>query len=457
MNSVASISNTVAKHHLEVRGSNFLSGQIKISGAKNSALVLMAATLLTEEALFLKNIPSLTDINVMSELLSSIGVRIERKSNEISLTARDLLQSELPYKLVHALRASFVCAGPLLARIGEVSIPLPGGCRIGNRPIEEHIRGLEALGASVSIEKGVVKAKLPKNKKKLKGAHIKFNCQSVGATETILMAATLAEGRTVLENSAQEPEIQDLANMLNSMGAQIRGAGTKEIIIEGVEKLNGCNHTVIPDRIEAGTFLIAAAITRSSISLTPVIPEHLEAVFKKLRECGCLINTMGDSVKITPNEITAVDVTTSPYPGFPTDLQAPFMALMTTAKGTSKITETVFEKRMQHVSELNRMGSSIKLLGNTALITGVPQLTGTSLSAGDLRASAAMVLASLSAKGVSKIIGLDYLDRGYERMEDKLKKVGADISREKITISANKNSKEGFKPLTPQSIQQEVA
>ncbi len=435
MHSVATIWDKGLTPHLEVKGTSSLSGEIKISGAKNSSLVLMAASLLTNEKVLIKNIPELTDIEVMAKLLVAAGVEVSRKPNEIEINSNPLPldHPQLPDELVHALRASFVCIGPLLARLGKAEIPLPGGCRIGARPVDEHIQGLKALGAQVEIKEGVVAAIVPKHKGKLKGARIHFNCRSVGATETILMAATLAEGVTTIENAAQEPEVQDLANMLNKMGAKVIGAGTSTIKIEGVEKLKGCIHTVIPDRIEAGTFLLAAAITRSTLLISPVIPDHLTALIEKLRESGCVIELGNQNIKISPKSIKAVDITTMPFPGFPTDLQAPFMALMATATGTSTITETIFEKRMQHVVELQKMGASIQLNNNVASIEGVQNLTGTTISGGDLRSSAAMVLASLSAKGTSIIKGLNHLDRGYEQIEEKLNQAGAKIQRNQIT------------------------
>jgi len=417
---------------LKVEGKRKLSGHMRVSGAKNSALVLMAASLLTNEVVYLRNVPQLTDIDVMSRLLRAIGSNLNQDSNTLTLNTRELKlsSSHLPYELVHALRASFVCVGPLLARLGEVKIPLPGGCKIGTRPIDEHIQGLRALGARVEIENDYVVAKAISPQKRLIGARMKFNCKSVGATETILMAATLAQGTTILENAAQEPEIQDLATMLNKMGAKIQGAGTSQITIEGVDHLNGCSYTVMPDRIEAGTFLIAAAITRSPLTISPVIPEHLETVILKLQECGCLIEYSGDTLSIIPRKnLQAVDITTSPFPGFPTDLQAPFMALMTTVKGTSKIEETVFENRMQHVGELKRMGARILLEGNTAFVVGGNNLKGTSVTGGDLRSCAAMVLGSLAADGTSVVQGLEHLDRGYEDLAEKLNEVGASIFR----------------------------
>ncbi|WP_269623317.1 UDP-N-acetylglucosamine 1-carboxyvinyltransferase [Prochlorococcus marinus] len=421
--------------YLRVEGKSCLSGHVNISGAKNSALVLMAASLLCKETLVLNNIPKLTDIDVMTNILKSLGANIKRNKNKLQINASGLNgnQKELPYELVHALRASLVCIGPLLTRFEEVKIPLPGGCRIGARPIDEHINGLQALGVNVRIKDENIIAKITNPLRKLIGTKINFKCKSVGATETILMAATLAHGTTIIENAAEEPEIQDLANMLNKMGANIKGAGSSQINIEGVNRLHGCIHRVIPDRIEAGTFLIASAITRSPLTLSPVIPHHLESVISKLEEAGCLIEQSNEQVKIIPPQtINSVDITTMPYPGFPTDLQAPYMALMATARGTSKIKETIFEKRMQHVGELQRMGSKIQLQGNTAFVSGVKSLKATSLTGGDLRSSAAMVLASLSAQGISIVEGLSHLDRGYENFEDKLSSLGVNISRSMI-------------------------
>ncbi len=429
MSILARASKDIAKSHLVIRGKCSLSGELKVSGAKNSALVLMTAALLTEESIRIKNVPELTDIEGIVDILLTMGVTINRHSNEIQITADDLHHVELPYELVNGLRASFFCIGPLLARLGKAKIPLPGGCRIGARPVVEHIKGLKALGAFVNVEHGVVTASVPGESRRLKGADIVLDCPSVGATETILMASVLAEGTSTIENAAQEPEVQDLAKMLNKMGAQISGAGGPKITIKGVKKLNGCDYTVIPDRIEAGTFLIAAAITRSSLTVTPLIPEHLSAVLQKLRDCGCKFEPDKQGLKIIPGEITGVDITTQPYPGFPTDLQAPFMALLTTAKGTSIVTEKIYENRLQHVAELQRMGASIRVQGNAAVIQGIPELSAAPVTGGDLRSSAAMVLASMAAKGTSQLRGLDHLDRGYANLEGKLNQVGADIKR----------------------------
>jgi len=430
MSSVATIKRNIFPPHLEVKGGHQLSGVLKVSGAKNSSLVLMAAALLTKETLCIKNVPQLTDIRVMSEILSNLGAKLTNSGNSIEINSEVIHNAELPYRLVHSLRASFFCIGPLLTRLGEAKVPLPGGCNIGARPVDEHINGLKALGAEVEINNDVVKAQVSTKNKRLRGANITLTYPSVGATETILMASCLALGKTTISNAAREPEIQDLAKMLNSMGAKVYGAGTKKITIIGVEALSGTSHSVIPDRIEAGTFLIAAAITRSPLIVGPLIPNHLGAVISKLQECGCSIAQHGNHyLKIIPREISGVDITTSPFPGFPTDLQAPFMSLMATAKGSSKIKEKVFEKRMQHVIELKKMGACIYLEKNTAHIKGVKELIGSKVEGGDLRSSAAIILACLSAKGKSIFTGLEHLDRGYEKLEEKLTNAGSIISR----------------------------
>ena len=430
MSSVATIQSNDIPPHLEVKGGRPLKGILKVSGAKNSSLVLMAAALLTKEKLLIKNVPQLTDIDVMSKILLNLGAKLKKTNSSIEINSESIHNAELPYQLVHSLRASFFCVGPLLSRLGEVNIPLPGGCNIGARPVDEHLNGLKALGAEIEVKNNIVRAQVSTKNNRLHGATITLKYPSVGATETILMASCLALGKTTISNPAREPEIQDLAKMLNSMGAKVFGAGTKKITIIGVKSLSGTSHCVIPDRIEAGTFLIAAAITRSPLIIGPVIPNHLSAVITKLQECGCSISHYGKHhLKIIPREISGVDITTSPFPGFPTDLQAPFMSLMATAKGSSKIKEKVFERRMQHVLELNKMGACIYLENNTAFINGVKELKGANVEGGDLRSSAAIILACLSAKGNSTFTGLEHLDRGYEKLEEKLTNAGSIISR----------------------------
>ena len=416
--------------NLKITGKSSLSGEVSISGAKNSALVLLAASLLTKEKIFVENIPELTDIQKMKNILKTLGVELSKEKNKLIINSKDLKVCELPYELVNSLRASFFCIGPLLARLGEASLALPGGCKIGKRPIHEHIKGLRALGAKIHIKEGFVKAKIINKNKRLIGSNITLNCPSVGATETIIMAATLAEGKTIINNAAREPEIQDLCQMLNKMGAKINGAGQSIIIIDGVAKLNGCSHRVIPDRIEAGTFLIASAATLSSITISPVIPQHLESVLEKLRESGSSISIKKDSISIKTDYIKPTDIETAPFPGFPTDLQAPFTALMSIADGDSKITETIFEKRMSHINLLNKMGASIKSQKNIAYIKGVKELKGAKLLGLDLRSTAAIVIAALTANSQSKIGGLEHLDRGYENFESKLNILGANITRE---------------------------
>ncbi len=416
--------------NLKIFGQGKLNGIVEISGAKNSALVLLAASLLTNERIILENVPRLTDIEKMCNILQNLGVNLKNKNNKFEIDSKNIAIKELPYELVNGLRASFFCIGALLSKFGEAKVPLPGGCNIGSRPIDEHINGLKALGAKINIEDGIVKAKIKRNKDKLRGTHIKLKCPSVGATETLIMAASLAEGRTTIENAAREPEIQDLCQMLNKMGAKIYDSGKEKIIIDGVNKLGGCIHKVIPDRIEAGTFLIAAAATSSSITISPVIPSHLESVTNKLQESGSKIIVKGNSITINPKKLNAVNIKTAPFPGFPTDLQAPFTALMTIANGESIITETIFENRMNHIHLLNKMGANIKLNKNEAYIKGVKKIKGMDLVASDLRSSAALIIAGIIARGSSKIYGLEHLDRGYENFESKLKLLGIKVTRE---------------------------
>ena len=433
--------------NLKIFGQGKLNGIVEISGAKNSALVLLAASLLTNERIVLQNVPRLTDIEKMANILRNLGVKIVEKNNKLEIDSQNISIKELPYELVNGLRASFFCIGPLLSKFGEAKVPLPGGCNIGSRPIDEHINGLKALGAEILIEEDIVKANIKGNKSRLIGTHIKLKCPSVGATETLIMAASLAEGRTTIENAAREPEIQDLCQMLNKMGAKIYDSGKEKIIIDGVNKLCGCTHKVIPDRIEAGTFLIAAAATSSSITISPVIPNHLEAVTNKLQESGSKITIKGNSITINCNKIKGVDIETAPFPGFPTDLQAPFTTLMAIANGESKITETIFENRMNHVHLLNKMGANIKLNKNIAYIKGVKKFKGMDLVGSDLRSSAALIIAGIIAEGTSTISGLEHLDRGYENFESKLKILGIKITREfNKKTSKNKEFKTSSDP-----------
>ena len=424
-----SIPQIILTPQLEISGGRSLSGELHVSGAKNSALVLMATCLLTRDPVRLRNVPPLTDIAAMGEMLTSLGGRVRRQGDCLELSGEAVNNSTAPYELVNSLRASFFCIGPLLARMGMAKVPLPGGCQIGTRPVVEHVKGLKALGAQVTIEHGVVTAVVPGRGHRLSGGRIHMDCPSVGATETLMMAAALADGETVIDNAALEPEVLDLAGLLIAMGARIRGAGTPTITIVGVERLHGADYAVIPDRIEAGTFLLAAAITRSQLRVSPVIPEHLGAVITKLEEAGCSIEHDGIGLTIKADQINAVDLRTQPFPGFPTDLQAPFMSLLATARGTSVITENIFENRLQHVAELQRMGADIRMQGNTAFVEGVARLSGAPVRGTDLRASAAMVLAGLGAEGITTVRGLEFLDRGYANLEVKLNAAGARIQR----------------------------
>ncbi len=417
--------------YLEVTGGRKLSGTVQVSGAKNSALVVLAGALLCNGTSRLRNVPLLADVDGLGEILGCIGVKVKREGDAVIVDASALSSTAPPYELVNRLRASFFAIGPLLARLGVVQMPLPGGCNIGARPVDLHVRGLRALGAHVLIEHGVVHATVPGSRKRLQGARFYMDCPSVGATETLMMAATLAEGETILENAAQEPEVVDLANFLRAMGAKIRGAGSNTIVINGVDRLHPADYAIVPDRIEAGTFLLAGAITGSEICVVPGITDHLSAVIAKLEEMGCSVVQEGANQLVTKprGPLRGSDIRTLPYPGFPTDMQAQFMALMTVAEGDSVLTETVFENRMQHVAELQRMGADIRLQGNTAIIRGVPRLSGAPVLSTDLRASAALIIAGLAADGVTQVRGLHHLDRGYENIEAKLRGLGADIRR----------------------------
>lgn len=410
-----------------VTGGEKLEGKIRVNGAKNTALPIIAASLLAKGESVLEDIPSLTDVDIICDVLQGLGAKVKNGGKGlISIKADTLDNCEAPYELVRKMRASFYVMGPLLARLGEAKISLPGGCAIGSRPIDLHLKGFAALGAEIITDHGYVEARA----KTLKGAKIYLDFPSVGATENIMMAATLAKGITILENVAKEPEIVDLANYLNAMGAKVRGAGTDVIRIEGVEELQGVTYPVIPDRIEAGTFMIAAAITQGDLLIENVLFDHLKPVTAKLRETGVRVIEEGSSIRVSGRKrCRSVNIKTLPYPGFPTDMQAQTMALMAISSGTSVITETVFENRFMHVDELKRMGAKIKIEGHTAIVNGIKKLTAAPVKATDLRAGAALILAGLVAEGETEITNTEYIDRGYDNIEKRLKGVGAKIRR----------------------------
>jgi UDP-N-acetylglucosamine 1-carboxyvinyltransferase len=400
---------------------------VRVSGAKNAALPLMAAALLCEESVRLDNAPRLVDVRTIARLLRHMGVEVEGDGGRsIRLCAREVTRPEAPYDLVKTMRASVLVLGPLAARCGRARVSMPGGCAIGPRPINLHLTGLEKLGATIRLDQGYVEVEA----RRLKGARITFDLQTVTGTENLMMAAALAEGTTILENAACEPEVEDLARLLTAMGAKVEGAGTAVITIHGVPRLGGASHRIIPDRIEAGTFAVAAAITGGDITLRDCLPGHLEAVLAKLEEAGAHIQMGPDSLRVTAaGRPRAVDVRTQPFPGFATDMQAQLMALLTIAEGRSLITEAVFENRFMHVNELLRFGADISIAGNTAVVQGVPGLTGAPVMATDLRASASLVLAGLAAQGRTVVSRIYHLDRGYEAIEHKLAALGADVER----------------------------
>ncbi len=414
---------------LVIRGGNKLVGTVKISGAKNAVLPLIAATLLGKSPSTLEEVPNLEDVRTFAEVLKHLGVPVQynKETHQLFVDSTTISTCEAPYELVRKMRASFLIMGPLLARYGHSKISLPGGCAIGTRPIDLHLKGFEALGATIDIGHGYIEATAPNG---LTGARIYLDFPSVGATENIIMAASMAKGQTILENAAHEPEIVDLANYLNTMGANIRGAGTDVIKIEGVSELMGRTYEVIPDRIEAGTFMVAAAMAGGDLYIENALPEHLKPVIAKLKEAGVTIeeDTNGIRVKSDGN-LKAVDIKTLPYPGFPTDMQAQFMAMTTISQGTSVVSETVFENRFMHVDELKRMGATIKIDGRSAVIEGLPTLTGCQVKATDLRAGAALVLAGLVAQGETEVGYLHHIDRGYDDLVTKLCGVGANIKR----------------------------
>ena len=415
---------------LIIKGGNRLSGTVKISGAKNAVLPVIAATLLGQDReTCLDEVPNLDDVRTIGNVLRSLGVKVrhEPETCRLFVDASTIENITAPYDLVRKMRASFLIMGPLLARLGQAKISLPGGCAIGTRPIDLHLKGFEALGAKISIGHGYIEAVAPNG---LKGAQIYLDFPSVGATENILMAASMAEGQTVIENPAQEPEIVDLANYLNIMGAKIRGAGTNVIKVDGAPKLIARDYTIIPDRIEAGTYMIAAAMTRGDVYIANAISEHLKPVIAKLKEAGVTVIEDVDGIRVVCNSRPrAVDIKTLPYPGFPTDMQAQFMAMLTVSEGTSMVTETVFENRFMHVDELRRMGAKIKIDGRTSVVEGQDKLTGCQVKATDLRAGAAIVLAALVAEGETQVGYIHHIDRGYDNLVQKLVSLGADIKR----------------------------
>ena len=424
---------------IQVRGGNRLNGQIRISGAKNAALPLMVASLLTDEPLTLASVPRLTDIAQLGEILAGLGVQIEQQpsaagsgsiGHTLKLHAATIASTEAPYDLVRKMRASFLVIGPLVARCHGAKVSLPGGCAIGTRPVDLHLKGLEAMGTEIELSDGYVIARAPKG---LHGARISFPFVSVGATENLVMAAALAKGTTVLENAATEPEITDLVHCLQAMGARITGTGTRTLTIEGVDRLKGASHTVLPDRIETGTYVMAVAAAGGDVELTETRADLIEAVIPLLRDAGVSIIPTAKGIRVSRNgaHYTGVDVTTEPYPGFPTDLQAQLMALMCTANGVSRITETIFENRFMHAPELTRMGADITIEHQTAVVRGVERLRGAPVMATDLRASVSLIIAGLAAEGETTVNRVYHLDRGFERIEEKLSAVGADIRRTK--------------------------
>ncbi len=404
-----------------------LKGKVKISGAKNAVLPAITASLLTKEKVRLKNVPLVKDVFTILTVMKELGANYSQRKNTLSIQAKKINSAEASYELVSAMRASILVLGPLLTRYGKAIVALPGGCAIGSRPIDLHIHGLEKLGASISLEHGYIKAEA----KKLHGAELEFEKKSVGGTENLIMAASLAQGETVLKNCSLEPEVSDLCELLVKMGAKVDGIGQETIRIKGVKELGGATHDIIPDRIEAGTFLVASALTRGNIVLTHSQPHHLDTIIEKLRYSGATIEQLNNhSLRVIGSEdIKSQDVTTSPYPGFPTDMQAQFIVLMTQASGTSIITETIFDRRFTHINELLRLGANIEVSGDKATVRGKTPLSGAETLASDLRASASLVLAGLIANGETIVNEVEHLDRGYEKLEGKLKALGAHIER----------------------------
>ncbi|WNG35797.1 UDP-N-acetylglucosamine 1-carboxyvinyltransferase [Archangium minus] len=415
-----------------VKGGRQLQGEVNVSGAKNAALPILASALLADGKSTYRNVPDLADVKTMLKVLETMGCGTERltgrKKDVCEVAVEGPITPEAPYDLVKTMRASVLVLGPLVARFGRARVSMPGGCAIGARPIDQHLKGLKALGADITLTEGYVEAKA----KQLKGGTVNFDVITVTGTENVMMAAVLAKGRTVLENCAREPEVEELARVLNKMGARIEGAGTSIITIDGVDALKPVDHAILPDRIEAGTLMVAAAITGGNVLVKHAVPEHLESVILKLRETGCTITAEQGGLRVkAPKVVDSVDVKTTEHPGFPTDMQAQLMGLMTVASGTSVISESIFENRFMHVPELHRMGADITIQGHTAVVKGVKKLSGAPVMATDLRASASLVLAGLRAEGKTEVARIYHLDRGYERLEQKLRKLGADIRRVK--------------------------
>ncbi len=412
-----------------IKGGNPLVGEVEIGGAKNAALAILAAAIMTDEAVHIENLPDVRDINVLLEAIREIGATVDRISpTEVRIVGATIGNITVEYEYIKKIRASYYLLGALLGKYKNAEVPLPGGCNIGSRPIDQHLKGFRALGASVDIIHGAVVAKA----EELRGKHIFLDMVSVGATINIMMAAAMANGYTTIENAAKEPHVVDVANFLNSMGANIKGAGTDVIRIRGVEKLHGTSYSIIPDQIEAGTFMCAAAATMGDVMVKNVIPKHLEATTAKLEEIGCQVEEFDDAVRVVANKrLKRTNVKTMPYPGYPTDMQPQFAVALTLAEGTSIITESIFENRFKYVAELVRMGADIKVEGNTAIVNGVEKLTGAQVSAPDLRAGAALVIAGLAAEGITIVDDIVYIQRGYERFEEKLRGLGAEI--EKVT------------------------
>lgn len=410
-----------------IKGGNPLVGEVEIGGAKNAALAILAAAIMTDDTVLIENLPDVRDINVLLEAMQQIGAQVDRTDRHtVKINGSRIGDYSVDYEYIKRIRASYYLLGALLGKYKKAEVPLPGGCNIGSRPIDQHLKGFRALGADVKIEYGSIVAEA----EKLRGSHIYLDVVSVGATINIMMAASMAEGNTVIENAAKEPHVVDVANFLNSMGANIKGAGTDVIRIRGVERLHATEYSIIPDQIEAGTFMFAAAATRGDVTVKNVIPKHLEAATSKLLEIGCEIEELDDAVRVVCSKgLRSTNVKTLPYPGFPTDMQPQITAALALAKGSSIVTESIFENRFKYVDELARMGANIKVEGNTAIIEGVERYTGAQVSSPDLRAGAALVIAGLAADGITVVDDIHFIERGYERFDEKLRSLGAEIEK----------------------------